>query len=224
MSLLELSHVSKTYRAGSRGEVRALEDVSLAIVTGSLTILTGASGSGKSTLLALLGALERPSRGEVLFDGRSLAGFSDAGLARLRRRIGFVFQNFSLIPSLPAWENVTYPLVPRGIPRGERFERAQALLARLGLTDKLTAPPQELSGGEQQRLAVARALIGGPDLLLADEPTSNLDRESGRLLTALFREVHAAGRTVVVASHDPEFLTDAAQVYELEAGRLKGQP
>src|SRR5207244_383886 len=107
------------------------------------------------------------------------------------------------------------PLVPRGVPRAERFERAQTLLDRLGLVDKLTAPPQELSGGEQQRLAVGRALVGGPDILLADEPTSNLDRDSGRLLVALFREAHVAGRTVVVASHDTEFLTDAARVVEL---------
>jgi putative ABC transport system ATP-binding protein len=206
------------------GEIRALEGVSLAIEPGSLVVLTGPSGSGKTTLLALLGALERPSQGEVLFDRRSLTGLSDAGLARLRRRIGFVFQNFSLILALPAWENITYPLIPRGVSRATRLKRAQELLTRLGLADRLTATPEELSGGEQQRLAVARALAGQPDVLLADEPTSNLDSEGGRRLAAVLREVHADGKTVVIASHDPEFFTPSARVVKLESGRLKEAP
>src|SRR5207244_3954545 len=153
----------------------ALQDISLIVRRGTFVALTGPSGSGKTTLLALLGALERPSRGQVLFDGRPLGALSDVALARLRRRLGFIFQDFALIPNLPAWANITYPLIPRGIGSARRRQIASELLSRLGIADKFAASPECLSGGEQQRLAVARALAGAPDVLLADEPTSNLD-------------------------------------------------
>jgi putative ABC transport system ATP-binding protein len=219
--VLEARAVGKVYRAGSRAEVRALDDVSLAVPAGSWVAATGPSGSGKTTLLALLGALDWPSRGEVLFRGRSLAGCSGHELGRVRRRLGFVFQNAGLIPGLPAWENVAYPLVPRGVSRAERRARAEALLTRLGLIERLTALPEELSGGEQQRVAVARALAGEPEVLLADEPTSNLDPAAAEGLVALLREVHARGTTVFVASHDPRLVAVATRVYELVGGRLK---
>jgi putative ABC transport system ATP-binding protein len=216
--VLEARSLSKTYR---RGEVRALRDVSLAVAPGSFVLLTGPSGSGKTTLLGLLGALDRPSGGQVFFQGRDLAGCSDVELARVRRRLGFIFQDFGLIPGLPVWENVTYPLVPRGVRRAERRRRAEGLLARLGLPDKPAARPGELSGGEQQRVAVARALAGDPEVLLADEPTSNLDERSGQAILGILRQIHAEGRTVIVSSHDPRFRPLAAAVYELEAGLLK---
>jgi putative ABC transport system ATP-binding protein len=221
MPLLEARNVCKYYRTGTRAEVRALHEVSLPIEPGRFVLLTGPSGSGKTTLLALLGALERPTSGEVLFDGRALAACSDVELARLRRRMGFVFQNFSLIPGLPVWENITYPLIPCGVRRSARHERALELLTMLGLADRLQSRSTELSGGEQQRVAVARALVARPTVLLADEPTSNLDLASGEALMALLREVHRQGTTVVLSSHDPRMTSLAETVHELEAGRLK---
>jgi putative ABC transport system ATP-binding protein len=225
MSFLETRDLCKTFRAGSRAEVRALQDVSLTIAQGSFTVLTGPSGSGKTTLLALLGALERPTRGQVLFKGRTLADCSDIALARVRRQMGFIFQDFSLIAALPVWENITYPLIPRGVPRSARYQLAQTLLSRVGIPEKLSTRPSELSGGEQQRVAVARALAAEPEVLLADEPTSQLDPVAAGALRALLREVHACGRTVVLASHDPQLIALASTVFELEAGRLKpGRP
>jgi putative ABC transport system ATP-binding protein len=221
MPILEARQLCKFYRAGRPGEVRALQDVSLEVPPGSFTLLTGPSGSGKTTLLALLGGLERPSRGQALFAGRDLGACSDVELARLRRRMGFVFQDFALIPGLPVWENLTYPLIPRGASRAERARLARDLLARFGLADKLAARPRELSGGEQQRVAVARALAGRPEVLLADEPTSNLDEESGRAVIDLLRQAHGEGKTVVVSSHDPRLAAVATRACELDAGRLK---
>jgi ABC-type lipoprotein export system ATPase subunit len=221
VTLLEARGLCMVYRPGSAAEVRALGDVSLSVEEGSFTVLTGPSGSGKTTLLALLGALDRPTRGEVVFRGRALAGLSDAERARVRRRMGFVFQDFSLIGGLSVWENVTYPLIPRGLRRAERFERARALLARLGMADQLFKRPKELSGGEQQRVAVARALAGRPEVLLADEPTSQLDPQTAGELLAIFREVHAEGKTVILSSHDPILVGLGTRVFELERGRLK---
>jgi putative ABC transport system ATP-binding protein len=219
-ALLEARDLRRYFRPGGRAEVRALDGVSLTIPRGSFAVLTGPSGSGKTTLLALLGALDRPTSGHVLFDGRDLGPFSDVELARVRRRVGFVFQDFPSLPGLPIWENVTYPLIPRGVPRHERRRRAQELLGRLGLGDRLDARPRELSGGEQQRVSVARALAGRPDVILADEPTSNLDPESGRALLELLRAIHQEGTTVVVSSHDPAVLELATAAFALRAGRL----
>jgi putative ABC transport system ATP-binding protein len=221
MSILEARQLCKFYRAGRAAEVRALEDVSLDVPAGSFTLLTGPSGSGKTTLLALLGGLERPTRGQVVFAGRDLSGCSDTELARLRRRLGFVFQDFALIAGLPVWENITYPLIPRGVSGTERYRLARDLLTRFGLADRLAARPRELSGGEQQRVAVARALAGRPEVVLADEPTSNLDEAAGAAVIALLRQAHAEGTTVVASSHDPRLAAVATRVCQLEAGRLK---
>jgi putative ABC transport system ATP-binding protein len=195
--------------------VRALDGVSLGIEHGSLTLVSGPSGSGKTTLLALLGALERPTRGQVLFEGKDLGECSDAELARVRRRFGFIFQDFALIPNLSALENITYPLIPRGVPAAERCLRARELLARFGMEGRLASRAGALSGGEQQRVAIARALAGGPEVVLADEPTSNLDAETSELLFELFRELHTQGKTVIVASHDPRVVGLATCVHEL---------
>ncbi len=221
MFLFETHSLDKDYRRGSRAEVRALQNVDVTIPRGAFVLFSGPSGSGKTTLLALLGALERPTRGRVLFEGNDLGRYSDHELARVRRRMGFIFQDFALIPGLAVWENVTYPLIPRGVRRAERQARAGSLLASLGLADKFAVYPEELSGGEQQRVAAARALAGEPDVLLADEPTSNLDPEGAESLLATLRSIHARGTTVIVSSHDPQFRPLATLHYELEAGRLK---
>jgi ABC-type ATPase involved in cell division len=141
-------------------------------------------------------------------------------LARLRRRFGFIFQNFSLISKLPVWENITYPLIPCGIRRGERTERARALLSRLGLAEKFWACARELSGGEQQRVAIARALVGQPEVLFADEPTSNLDPGAAQGLRSVLQEAHRDGKTLILSTHDPGLIALATNVYQLEAGRL----
>lgn len=222
--MLEAQGVWKVYHAGKRNERRALEDVNVTVTRGSCIVLTGASGSGKTTLLALLGALDRPTRGRVLLDGRDLGTCSEAELARTRQGMGFLFQDFALIANLPIWENVTYALVPRGVTRGERHELARQLLTRLELGDRLTARPHELSGGEQQRVAAARALAGDPAILLADEPTSNLDARTAETLVSLLHELHRAGKTIILSSHDPRVLRLAGHICTLEAGRLTVQP
>lgn len=213
--------VSKCFKQGTAREVWALRDVSGSIPQGSFAVLTGPSGSGKTTLLGLLGALDRPTCGQVLFQGQDLTACRDVALARLRRRMGFVFQTFALIPRLPVWENVSYPLIPRGIPRVRRYEIARSLLERCGIANTIIKKPEELSVGEQQRAAVARALVGQPEVLLADEPTSNLDVRSAGLLLALLKELHVEGRTVIVASHDQSVVSSATVVLELELGRVK---
>jgi putative ABC transport system ATP-binding protein len=223
-TLFETVSLGKYYRARSLDEVRALDGVSLTIEQGSFSVLTGPSGSGKTTLLALLGALERPSHGRILFAGKNLADCSDVELARVRRRMGFVFQDFSLIPNLSAEDNITYPLIPRGVERSERQRRAVALLSRFGLAGKLHSRGKELSGGEQQRVAIARALAGQPEVVLADEPTSNLDLETGQVLLNAFRELPLEGTTVVLASHDPRIISLATHVYELVKGKLQPGP
>ena len=219
--LFEMQNACKTFKGTSGIEVQALKEVSLTIAPGQFVLLTGASGSGKTTLLALLGALERPTKGCILFEGRNLGRQSDLELARIRRRIGFVFQNYSLIPGLPIWENVSYPLIPRGVSRRRRYDRAAELLSGLGLAEKFHARPAELSGGEQQRVAIARALVDQPSVLLMDEPTSNLDRMAGQALLELFQSYHARGSTVIVASHDDRIAGLATTIHELAAGQLK---
>lgn len=224
MPLLETRNVGKCYLQGSDAEVWALRDHSLAISRGSFLVLSGPSGCGKTTLLSLLGALARPTHGKVLWEGRDLNACSDIELARLRRRLGFVFQNFALISKLPLWENITYPLIPRGVSRAERFEIARKLLARFQLTSKLLRTPQELSTGEQQRIAVARALAGNPEVILADEPTSNLDRPTATKLLTCFQEFHATGGTLIISSHDPEVVRLATTVHELVAEPHRASP
>jgi putative ABC transport system ATP-binding protein len=220
MTLLEARGLCKIYRAGSNAEVRAVEDVSVAVSAGSFLVVKGASGSGKTTLLALLGVLARPTQGDVLFQGRALAVCSDVERTRIRRQIGFIFQNFSLIPRLPVWENVTYPLIPLGVPQSARQRRASALLEQLGIPDKSAALPEELSGGEQQRIAIARALVGAPKLLIADEPTSNLDPATAGGIVTILRRLNTQGTTLIVASHDAQLMEGASVVRELVGGQL----
>jgi putative ABC transport system ATP-binding protein len=220
----ETHQVCKYFRKSSRAEVRAVHQVSIAIPVGGFALLNGPSGSGKTTLLALLGVLEQPTSGRVFFSGRDLSGLADLELARIRRRLGFVFQDFSLQPGLPIWENVTYPLIPTGMRRRERFVLAESLLSDLGLPGVARSRVGELSGGEQQRVAVARALAGQPEVLLADEPTSNLDPAAGQVLVDLFQRAHQAGKTIVLATHDPRWLACATHVFQLQFGELIQTP
>jgi putative ABC transport system ATP-binding protein len=218
--MIHAEHLCKTFRGNGTDPVRAVDDVTLTIAAGRFAVVTGPSGSGKTTLLALLGALSRPSSGSIALDGRVLSRCSDVELARVRRRIGFVFQNLSLVPRLPVWENVTYPLIPRGILPAARRTAAHQALARLALEHKFHDPPERLSGGEQQRVAVARALACEPRILVADEPTSQLDQRTAADLASIFRDVHATGVTLVVSTHCPELLDLATDVYRLNQGRL----
>lgn len=219
--LMQLERVSKLYRLGS-GTVHALRDLDLELPQGEFLAVMGPSGSGKSTLLHLMGGLDGPSRGRVLWRGRDLASLNGTELARWRsRHVGFVFQTFHLVPTLTAWENVALPLLFRGVPPRDRRDRASRWLKRVGLGQRLTHRPAELSGGEQQRVALARALVGSPELVLADEPTGNLDSASGRAILELLRELNEREEvTVVLATHDGEAAQCARRIVQLRDGTL----
>ena len=226
--VVEARDVTKEYRlAGDRRTqgalVHALRGVSFAVQPGEFVSIVGPSGSGKSTLLHLLGALDRPTSGSLRFSGRDVADLDDAELARLRNaEIGFVFQQFQLLSRTSALANVMLPLVYRGIPKAERRERAAEALTSVGLAHRLTHRPAQLSGGEQQRVAVARALVTEPRLLLADEPTGNLDTATGVQIMSLLRELNAArGVALVVITHDPEISDQAPRQIRIRDGLLE---
>ncbi|GIX48051.1 MAG: ABC transporter ATP-binding protein [Candidatus Tectimicrobiota bacterium] len=218
---LALDQVSKEFRQGTQ-VVRAVDEVSLEIEAGEFVAITGASGSGKSTLLHLMAGLETPSRGRVLVAGKDLATLRDAELAALRlHTIGFVFQFFHLLPALTAEENVALPLLLAGVAPRQAAARAAELLAWVQLAPRRTARPAELSGGEMQRVALARALANDPAILLADEPTGNLDSQNGRLvLDLLYRSCKERGKTLVLATHDRAVAARADRVVELQDGAV----
>ncbi len=221
-ALVELQGVTKIYRLGEV-EVPALRGVDLAVSPGDFLALMGPSGSGKSTLLHVLGLLDRPTAGRVLWEGRDVTRLNGGRLAELRgRRIGFVFQMFNLVPNLTALENVELPLVFLGVPGRERRRRAQEVLTRLGLGDRLRHRPNQLSGGQQQRVALARALVTDPALLIADEPTGNLDTTTGKEILGLFTQLNEQGRTIVLATHDPEAAAVAKARLRLRDGQIVG--
>jgi putative ABC transport system ATP-binding protein len=221
---LEARDVWKTYHTGKESEIHALQGVSLRLARGDYVALMGPSGSGKTTLLHLLGALDEPTKGEVLYGERSLSGLSGHDLARLRgRHVGFVFQSFNLVPRLSALENVMLPTsFGTGKPRGERKARAEALLARVGLAERAKHTPAELSGGQKQRVAIARALVNDPAVLLADEPTGNLDSRTGGEILSLFDELRAEGRTVLVVTHDAGVAQRADRTVHMKDGHVVG--
>jgi putative ABC transport system ATP-binding protein len=221
---IETHDLHMHYGAGAT-EVRALDGVDLAIDAGEMVSIMGPSGSGKSTLLHIVGALESPTSGSVAVAGRRYEGLSDRELTDLRRdHIGFVFQFFNLLPSLTAEENVTLPAVIAKRREPAVRERARALLARVGLEDRLEHLPAELSGGQQQRVSIARALLLSPELVLADEPTGNLDTKSGRDVLRVLRELNAEeGHTIVMVTHDPAAAASADRVIFLRDGTLAGE-
>jgi putative ABC transport system ATP-binding protein len=203
--------------------VDALSDVSLEIGEGEFVAIVGPSGSGKSTMMHILGCLDRPTAGTYRLAGTPVDALDDDRLARLRSRtIGFVFQSYNLLPRTTAHDNVATPLLYPGVGRRERVARATAALERLGLADRLRHEPTELSGGQQQRVAVARAIVTDPALILADEPTGNLDSVSGRDVLAVLRELHAAGRTIVLITHDAEVAAAAGRQIHIRDGRIAG--
>ena len=219
--VLRLEEVHKVYGSGETA-THALRGVSLRLCRGDYIAVMGPSGSGKSTLLNIMGLLDRPTRGRVYVRGVEASRLSPKQLARLRNRfIGFVFQQFNLVPRLTVQENIELPLVARGMPPRERAPRAvKALLAAGGDPSWLPKKPRQLSGGQQQRVAIARALVTEPELLLADEPTGNLDRASARTVVATFDKLNRSGQTIVVVTHDPEVAHCARQILVIRDGRI----
>jgi putative ABC transport system ATP-binding protein len=218
--IISLDRVSRIYDMG-HVEVPALDDVSLEVHPGEFVAIIGPSGSGKTTMMNIIGCLDRPTSGSYRLAGTPVAELDDDGLARLRSRtIGFVFQSYNLLPRTTALDNVATPLLYQGVSRSDRAARARAALERLGLGDRVHHEPTELSGGQQQRVAVARAIVTEPALILADEPTGNLDSHSGAEVMALLHELNAAGRTIVLITHDADVAAAATRQVHLRDGRV----
>jgi putative ABC transport system ATP-binding protein len=219
-SVIELERVTKVYKTGSIS-VAALRGISLSVTEGEYVAVIGPSGSGKSTLMHILGCLDIPTSGRYHLAGDDVSHMSETELAEVRnRRIGFVFQQFNLLASMTAWQNVELPLVYGGVPRAERKERSLEALKRVGLAGRVQHRPGELSGGQQQRVAVARALVSEPDLILADEPTGNLDSVSAAEVMRLMGELHDTGRTLMLITHDEEVASAASRVVGIRDGLL----
>jgi ABC-type lipoprotein export system ATPase subunit len=222
--MLELRDVCRWYGSGET-RVDALQAVTLRIAEGEFVAVRGPSGSGKSTLLQIIGLLDRPSAGSVLLGGQDVGTLSDAERTRRRLRdLGFVFQRFHLLPGVSAVENVAIPMEAAGVPIGERYARAAALLQAVGLGKRLTFPPEKLSGGQRQRVAIARALANGPKIILADEPTGNLHSDDRDTVVELLRRFQREGRTVVVVTHDAEVAAVAERCVEIRDGRVQELP
>ena len=218
--LIRVTDLRKHFQMGAT-TVAALDGVSLDIEPNTLTVVMGPSGSGKSTLLYLLGGLDRATSGSIVIEGQDLVTMDENTLALFRRRtMGFVFQSFNLIPSMTALENAAFPMQFSGVPAAARNDRARALLDRVGLADRSHHRPTELSGGQQQRVAIARALVNEPTLILADEPTGNLDTQSGAAIMQLLSDLHRSGRTVLVVTHDPRMTRFATHKIFLLDGHI----
>ncbi len=220
-ALLELKDVGKLYRMGGE-DLWALNGVSLQIDPGEFVAVMGTSGSGKSTLMNILGCLDRPTRGAYLLEGRDVSQSSRAQLADVRNRtLGFVFQSFNLLSRTSAVENVELPLLYQGVKAGERRRRSIEALQRVGLGQRLGHHPNQMSGGQQQRVAIARALVGQPRLILADEPTGNLDSRTSVEVIALFQELHRSGMTIVLVTHEPDIAAYASRVLVMRDGQVQ---
>ena len=218
--MIELRDVSKVYQIGDE-RVRALDHANLHIYPREFVSIIGPSGSGKSTLMNIVGCLDVADAGVYLLDGMPIEAYSEKELARVRnRKIGFIFQNFNLIAKLTAWENVELPLIYQKVPRHERVQRVNAALERVGLAKRARHLPTELSGGQQQRVAIARALVTRPSLILADEPTGNLDSKTSGEIMAMLRDLHAQGNTIVLITHDNDIAGQAPRSIRIRDGRL----
>ncbi|MBI3658991.1 ABC transporter ATP-binding protein [Candidatus Acetothermia bacterium] len=222
--VVEAKDVTKVYQMG-KVEVRALDGVSLAIKQGEFVAIMGPSGSGKSTLLNLIGCLDRPTTGELHIAGTDIAKLSDRKLAQIRgKQIGFVFQTFNLIPRISALQNVLLPMsFVNTFSPAERVKRAQQILDSVGLGQRMKHFPNELSGGERQRVAIARALANNPSVILADEPTGNLDTKTGRAIMELFKSLNQQGRTIVLVTHDPNVAANADRIIHVMDGRIQDE-
>ena len=217
---IRLHGIRKLDRIGGE-TLAALDGIDLEIRRGEFAALMGPSGSGKSTLMNILGCLDRPSAGSYLLDGAEVAGLSDDALAATRnKKIGFVFQNFNLLPRISALDNVALPLVYAGVGRHERTERAQEMLAAVGLSDRGAHLPNELSGGQRQRVAIARALVNDPHIIMADEPTGNLDTKSTQEIMEIFERMHEKGHTIILVTHEPEIAVRASRQLLVRDGRI----
>ncbi|HNX98550.1 MAG TPA: ABC transporter ATP-binding protein [Candidatus Aminicenantes bacterium] len=220
MNIIHLENISRVYQVGDE-EVRALDDVSLKIDRHEYVAIMGPSGSGKSTLMNILGCLDTPTSGRYDLNGVDVSDRSDNQLAEVRNReIGFVFQTFNLLPRASAFHNVELPLIYAGVAAGPRRERAQQALTSVGLKERMLHKPNELSGGQRQRVAVARALVVGPSIILADEPTGNLDSKTGEDIMALFSEIYDQGNTIILVTHEENIADHAKRVIRLLDGRI----
>ena len=220
-ALIDIRDVTKTYEMGAETIVHALDGVSLSIEGGDYVAIMGPSGSGKSTLMNLIGCLDTPSTGSYVLKGREIATMNDDELAQIRNKeIGFIFQTFNLLPRADAVQNVELPLVYSGLPRRERKARAEKALDAVGLGTRKHHRPNELSGGQRQRVAIARALVNDPSILLADEPTGNLDSKTGEEILALMDELHRGGNTIILVTHEDELAQHAARVVRLKDGKI----
>jgi putative ABC transport system ATP-binding protein len=218
--MIHLRGVTKQYQMGDQ-TVHALQGIDLRIERNEMVAFIGASGSGKSTMMNIVGCLDRPSSGEYWLNGREVATMTGDDLAQVRNReIGFIFQSFHLLPRASALDNVAQPLIYRGVPLRERLALAAQSLARVGLGERMHHRPNELSGGQRQRVAIARALVGNPSILLADEPTGNLDTSTSREIMDLIRAVHEGGQTVVMVTHEPEIAEQCQRIVRLRDGRV----
>lgn len=219
-AVIRLEDIMKTYVMGD-AVVHALDHVSVKIGVGEFTSIMGPSGSGKSTMMNILGCLDRPTSGQYYLDGKEVAGYSDDELARTRNaKIGFVFQNFNLLPKLSAQLNVALPLVYAGIGEEERLERAKTALESVGLGDRIDHNPTEMSGGQRQRVAIARALINDPAIIMADEPTGNLDTKSSYEIMDIFKKMNDNGKTVVMVTHEPDIAEQTKRILTMRDGKL----
>lgn len=221
MNIINIEHIAKIYQVGSE-EVHALRDVSLKIDKNEYVAIMGPSGSGKSTLMNMLGCLDTPTSGKYDFRGKNVSMMSDNELAEIRNKeIGFVFQTFNLLPRSDALHNVELPLIYAGIPKHDRRERAREALVSVGLGDRIHHKPNELSGGQRQRVAIARALVTRPSIILADEPTGNLDSKTGEEIMLLFHEIYKQGNTIILVTHEEYIAEHAARIIRLKDGLIE---